>query len=389
MTTKNPPSNKQDYSLSVKVTGLLISVLFAMICCEIALRFIDELQGIPLVSKIARKVIGNQWPPMDIFEEADPERIDHWRLKPSVETGQSDAFLISDNDVIIRKFRTNSTGFKGEELSPKALKPRILFAGDSCTFGVGALDYPFFFEKFAKDRGILAEIINGGVEGYLIKNIRYEIKHYQSVSPRTIVLYIGWNDIFNMIIARNWFQRNLSTFKYAMLSYNFLEHYIGGKELALSLYNKPKILDKSDPDINLFSNYELPFTKELERVIDHLREKNTNVVLVTLPSIYQEDIIPDEKILNIGHLPEYTNNPYAFISMVKNYNRNIRQISLRKKLQLIDLEKWANQELQPKEEYFNDSVHLNQKGIPRLAYFLASQLTSDLNFRPKQFPDIK
>ena len=68
--------------------------------------------------------------------------------------------------------RVGSAGLRGAELAAKsALRPRVLVIGDSFVFGVGAGEsetYPVRLAARLAERGIGAEVLNGGVPGYSV-----------------------------------------------------------------------------------------------------------------------------------------------------------------------------------------------------------------------------
>lgn len=90
-------------------------------------------------------------------------------------------------------FRINRGGFKGPELDESQSRTRILTIGDSCTFGslFDGFTYPRSLERELQTLGLSAEVINGGVEGYFIQNVRFRIEQFKTLKPDIVTSYVG------------------------------------------------------------------------------------------------------------------------------------------------------------------------------------------------------
>ena len=129
--------------------------------------------------------------------EADPELF--WRLAPSVRLGQD-----------TRPFYgliSNAQGLREEREIPEekgAREVRILFLGDSCTFGFLLQAEETFVQVAERELreafpGTPIECINAGVPGYsLFQGWRFLETRGRSLRPDLVVLAFGCND------ARNW-----------------------------------------------------------------------------------------------------------------------------------------------------------------------------------------
>jgi lysophospholipase L1-like esterase len=110
---------------------------------------------------------------------------------------------LPDTSWPIRGLIANAAGLREDHEIPKGKDPkvtRILFLGDSCTFGFGALHDETFVEKTeqllkARFPGTEVEAINAGVPGYTLfqgwRLLELEGLEYQ---PDLIVVNFGWND---------------------------------------------------------------------------------------------------------------------------------------------------------------------------------------------------
>jgi lysophospholipase L1-like esterase len=130
------------------------------------------------------------------FERAfvgDPELF--WRLAPSV--------VLPEGDAAFRGLISNEQGLREDHVIPRA-KPsgelRLLFVGDSVTFGYGVDRDETFVERVERELaarfpGKKVECINAGVPGYtLFQGARWLELEGWSYEPDLVVLNFGWND---------------------------------------------------------------------------------------------------------------------------------------------------------------------------------------------------
>ena len=103
-----------------------------------------------------------------------------------------------DNEVVI-----SSQGMRGRELGAKVPgRPRVLFLGDSFTFGVGVAEHQTFPQRVQSGlalRGIAIEAVNAGIPGFgTVDEATWLELHGAMVDPDLIVLavFLG-NDIQN------------------------------------------------------------------------------------------------------------------------------------------------------------------------------------------------
>ncbi len=101
------------------------------------------------------------------------------------------------------EFRVNSLGFRGPEFSLKKKnkdRVRIFASGGSTTAGIQVDDgeaWPAVLERELKNRGVNAEVINGGVPGWYSyqERLRFE-REIVNYEPDIVLLHQGWNEEF-------------------------------------------------------------------------------------------------------------------------------------------------------------------------------------------------
>jgi len=60
--------------------------------------------------------------------------------------------------------------------------------------------------------------------------------------------------------------------------------------------------------------------------------------------------------------------------MAGRYNETLRVLAREERLDLVDLEAWARETLQPADEHFIDSVHLDERSQQQAGVYLAGAL---------------
>jgi lysophospholipase L1-like esterase len=249
----------------------------------------------------------------------------HWALRPGYD----------DGDV-----RVNRRGFRGEDVADE--NALWLAVGDSCTFGIG------YGWVNAASRRLGAQGVNGGVEGYSIRNAICRLPDYQGTGALMTVVYIGWNDLY-----RDW--RTPSS--------------VGAVRLATRAWGFAR--ERWWPRVRYWeptdTQYVVPFMEELEYLVDRLPG---DVVIVTLPGIYRTYVKPSPAVLAKGHLPAHSANAYDLAAMTAAYNDELRALSERKGLKLIDADRY----FLVGEQEFIDSVHLTPKAQFRLGVWIAEEL---------------
>ena len=147
---------------------------------------------------------------------------------------------------------------------------------------------------------------------------------------------------------------------------------------ALLAYEKPKHPDRDAPEVRALDDWTPSFVPDLGGLVDAFQSAGSKVVLLTLPGLYVMDEAPDARTLEKGHLPPFTDNPYVLARMAERYNDCVRGMARTRGLQVIDLEAWGRKALEPRADYFFDSVHLYEEGQHLIGVHLAEALAPDL-----------
>jgi lysophospholipase L1-like esterase len=339
------------------------------------------------------------------YQMQDPDRPWHRRLRPGFvqtyadaaaftrQTGRvlGDQYLAQQRaDPSQIRIRINRDGFRGPEIDASHAAPRIVTIGDSCTFGMAeSSSYPRILETSLRQRGIVTEVVNAGVEGYTSGDVLIELSRVKALRPDVTTIYLGWNGFFNE--EQVFGHPALATWRLIRgAARGLTTRFRGARATALEAYTKPKHADAHARDLTRLDTFVPMFLPEIRHIVREIQSSGSRVVLITLPGLYEVDHQPTEYMLTIGHLPTYTDNPYVLAKLTTRLNELLRQMAREESADVIDLELWSRTAFKPREHYFFDSVHLTDEGQEMLGRYLASQfprfLTSQKDLgEPKPF----
>ncbi len=381
------------FSFSVRLTALILVALVTAALMEagarLVLAFEEDIRRSHLLSYPFRRTLV-----LDAYEMPSPDIGYHWVLRPGYRA--STRRLASEKATAGRvisapaladqaasgeaemELRINSAGFKGPEIDRGHSRFRILSLGDSTTFGYGAAGYPTALAERLNRDGAVVEVINGGVEGYAPRNILYEIDRYKALKPELVTLYIGWNALFAEDIPKDWWGRQLRVFRVAQKSLRAWRRMVTGQQrYATQMYRRDLRPDRAAA-ATFIESYRPSFMDRIELIVDEFTATGSRVVLVTLPGLFVSSEEPSPRALRIGHAPEFTTNPFVLAAMSEGYNEALRAFAARRRLTIIDLARWSEEALLPREDYFLDSVHLTRQGLNMIGEFMAEKLAASI-----------
>lgn len=159
----------------------------------------------------------------DLFRRADPyfnrfiepDGALLWRLKPGVHA----AGEIFGKESEAADVEVGSLGLRGGD-PEKTDAPRVLCLGDSVTLGYEH-SYPEFLETqlSARIEGG-AQVLNAGVPGYSLEQLRRRFSQLESLRPDVVVILVGWNDAKDRLrgytdvqLMGSWLSRILARFR--------------------------------------------------------------------------------------------------------------------------------------------------------------------------------
>jgi lysophospholipase L1-like esterase len=379
---------------SVKIAAWLIVLLLTVGLLEVGARIIYHFQfeAAGLVLRHMKRSAAH----LNDYEIPDPRGEYNWVLRPNYRTTVRESIAAKErtgNVLGVQYLRersaalgwdadrpiieVNSDGYKGPELDPQRRVVRILSLGDSCTFGsyFDYYSYPRALERALRERELGVEVINGGVEGYSPRNVLLRIEEFKALRPEITTVYIGWNAMFATRPPTG-VERYLRSWWLVGEVVGKFRRKLGlDKEAALEQYLMKKNPDRDAAEIDDLDGYRPVFLPEVETIVTEMRAAGSEVVLVTVPGLYTLDENPSARALEVGHLPEFTDNPFVLAKLSTEYNQRLRELAQRLGVELIDLEEWSRAALEPRDRYFFDSVHLYEEGQEKIGEFLAERLS--------------
>ncbi len=336
---------------------------------------------------------------LDAYEMADPYRPGAWRLRPGYRASVSELLEVkraAGRILTVRHMQeaagrlglapdaiaveVNADGFRGPALDASHRLYRILALGDSCTFGTPLSErYPYarVLERELRARGLEAEVVNGGVEGYSPTNVLARLPELRALRPEMTTLYIGWNELYRdrYLDDANGPRRYLHGARLLARALDAARERFGDRQKAASrALERPKRPDRNAAELQRLDGYVPPFLPDVVRIVEAMRAAGSRVVILTLPGLYATDREPSPRALRIGHLPTFTDNPFVLARMADRYNEALRTLARDRGLDLVDLDRWGRETLQPPDEHFIDSVHLDELSQERLGIHLADAL---------------
>lgn len=329
---------------------------------------------------------------LDPYEMVSPYGYAHWTLKPGfradatsivhakehsgkhlgADAFASDALPLSSGP---NGIRVNSEGFRGPEIRPAHDKPRILMLGDSVTFGLANTAYPDVVRARLYEMGIDAEVINGGVEGYSVRNLEIELGRYLRLEPDIVTIFVGWNDIFSEHQYPDVWYMHFATLKLLGRIQTMITTLILDTDEAIkNMYASHTDVSIDDANIAWANGVKMPFIERAIKIAAEFQRSGSDVYLVTLPGLFVENELPSTKALQIGHLPKSINNPIVFAALTTRANGLLKEAAGEHNVKVLDLANWSLGALKPRDSFYLDSVHFTAKGLRLIGSFLAEQL---------------
>jgi lysophospholipase L1-like esterase len=332
------------------------------------------------------------------YQQVDPENPANWVLRPGFSATLKDLiekeskesrldaleklsaiqvkWALKADDVVLR---VNDSGYLGPDLDPEHHRARVLVLGDSCTFSRVLKDsYPQSMSAELQSHGKEVEVINAAVEGYQTQNLIQRLNEFKALKPEVTLIYIGWGGLFNTREDPSihwWTPRSiwlLSAIKGRLFPSEAADASLEAK--LRRIYARPKHPAADSEEVTRLSSYTPSFMGDLRRLGREMSWAGSRVVVITLPGLYRTGEAISPKALQLGHLPEYTDNPYVLAQMVERYNVQLREEARKHGWVVADLEAWSRTALQPRDQFFRDTVHINSEGKQLIGKFLALQI---------------
>ncbi|MCE5248842.1 GDSL-type esterase/lipase family protein [bacterium] len=273
--------------------------------------------------------------------------------------------------------RINHHGFRGPELI-KGDMTRILCLGDATTFGPSGEKNPYpqivqtMLAKRRTSRPV--EVINAGVCGHSTSNMIFRIQHLLGFKPDIVIVYAGWNDLFNEPVDRYCDNRLPYSSYWHTLSQKNIRFHLAAKIREIAGYENRKPIPLTyTPDEFVPFNFEY----NLSLIISEIRKASALPVLLTLPKLIPDSLSrPDDPDISAATLPDFIEdeNFGDFLKVYHAYDTIIRQIATETDTFLFDAAAVFETMKKGRAGYFEDTRHLTPEGYRVLGEFIAQSL---------------
>ncbi len=280
-------------------------------------------------------------------------------------------------DFVSDGIRINKHGFRGPELAGGE-KIRIMCIGDSSTFGppVEKNTYPHIVQtKLVKRRlSRSAEVINAGVSGHSTYNMLFRINRLLRYKPDVVILYAGFNDMFDEAADRYEDNRRPYSSYWHFLEKKNLRFHLMAKILEAAGYTDRKPIPLTyAPDEFVPFNFEY----NLRRLLRAIMNASAQPVLISLPKL-----IPDApsklsaKDTAKALLPDFIEDgDYdSFLKIYRSYDNIVKQISSETDVPLLDADQAFEDAGDSRGSLFEDIRHLTPAGYKLLGEFVVKSL---------------
>jgi lysophospholipase L1-like esterase len=281
---------------------------------------------------------------------------------------------------------TNSLGYRGAEFNQTAPEGvlRILTLGGSTTWGDGATDWPATWsaalERLLRARGVLAEVVNGGLSAATSAEIAAHFVHrHQALKPDLVILHVGWNDVGPLLLStydptyrsfRGWKAPPLSLrpMELQMLQSKFMQMlytwwFKDADLLSLLMFpNEFYDVDGVTAMANVARHEPTGFARNLQAILAMSKALGAEVVLYPVP-------VAPRQIFELTPAPAAERTWEARLAALEKNRGVMRVLAARRGVTY-----WQGPEDLLSVEHFTDHAHTNDAGHARKAQFLADQL---------------
>ena len=292
-----------------------------------------------------------------------------------------------DPDLLYRLDPSNPlfpSSFRGK--APGATKDAehlVICMGGSTTFGFRVSTeeaWPHVVELLLRARGIGAEVINAGVDGYGMRQqlVRYR-RDIAQLKPAAVVIYEGWNRCGRLVDPLCWAplgvpggrsewvrQVGLILARRSMLAKRVFQHFA---ELNNEWHRHDWVMDP----------YHDIWIAELRTLVKEMNDRGQRPVLVVCPSLFYEEMTPDDIALYEPSLWERGTYKPEMLEEFRRKHAAIRTVAAENGALLIDVqEAFASYRGRKRLQLFFDQMHPTVAGNRKIGEVIGRALASQL-----------
>ncbi|MEK7484760.1 MAG: GDSL-type esterase/lipase family protein [Planctomycetota bacterium] len=293
---------------------------------------------------------------------------------PFLETINDQHFLPKNKEFLAdgKMVSINAYGFRGNPPSQRPEVKKILFLGDSLTFGAGISNeetYPILL----KDHFENSETFNGACPGASLKQWKSFAPLISAIQPDLVINCLGGEDLIQLSLQKDFSQIPSHSLFYhsallrLLLAFKIkqLESTPKGRKRELILFQERA---PTPYHMNLIAQ---SFSAHLESLIEFSKEKNFSLVLCEVPHFFQH--LPkeeDPEIIKISRLARKSVwSLKNWQEMTTTLNETIRTIGEQEKISVIQ---FSSETFDSKD--FRDFRHLTAEGHQKMMKEIFQQL---------------
>jgi lysophospholipase L1-like esterase len=284
-----------------------------------------------------------------------------WRFRPSQE--------INSRFFEGKSYRINSSGLRGDEIPPRSDKKRLVFLGNSCTFGWGVSEEQTFVkltERLLNERQAekIFETINAGIPGFSsFQGRRFYVSDMASLKPEIVFIMFAWNDQWAAggNIPDN---QQKSPPKWIIKSQNLfsrLKIYRLLRKIILSV-TEPSLEDKLDRQNPVYRVSLEDFYGNLYALVNFIRSEGSRPILLTSPAPSLTKYYPPGSRSQMHYYHEL-------------YNSQTRLVARNSRAELIDIAGIFDDFNDLFDNAPNDPIHFNATGHKVIAEKISEYLS--------------
>ena len=317
------------------------------------------------------------------------------------------------------RFKTNSFGIRGEELTSNTAIKIIAFGGsttedsylDSSETWCGVLQTQL--EKSGVDEVWVGNAGKSGLSSRdIYLHVKYALPHLPN--PDLTLLMVGVNDFLQRLQEdKEWHPVDIEEVKNHEMLFNkaffslpwhihpkywtsislikstftnFIQKGYDPNQAGIELYKWRKWRSDASPylmSLPDISNAILEYKKNLNLILDLLHEKETKPILLTQPALWKQNLdVEEEKLLWLGGIGDYQNRSVGKYYSAKSlrtgldmFNSALLEVCAKRKIQCIDIDPILGKN----KHFFFDGIHFNEAGAFEAGDYIANQIREGVN----------
>lgn len=303
-----------------------------------------------------------------------------------------------------KTFSINSRGLRADENVERDPSPKIVFLGGSAAFGQGARTDQETIQHILEQSLKPYRVLNGGVAGFLSgQELTYLVTELVDYSPRIVVAYDGWNDLFDTVYSQ---ERTNSELGFNSNFFSIEDQLLLNHQTQVSPYRSlGRLVDATSKKSLLLSRLTqrlhasqqpggvihkdrldavvLTYVTNLRKMALFSHAHGSRFIVIFQPELGQKLhlTLTEQKLLDYGiiGIAKYREE---FPVLYRQFLAKAKQLLTRDGIEWLDINE-SIKYLESRDNLFVDVVHTNHRGNELVAEIIAPPLLALTNSRHK------